>query len=399
MHLHYFFLEAVRDWPHDSISVQRGHRPHNNESYSVENLLGHFSEFSYDNFYNATKIAYVEPHAYKFVLNFIHMPSRVDFAISESTVWHINNDPKCFLVLVSCHEYDITPENLTQSVESYGIPANKTIVLCSNLEAHGHIINGIHYICINFWESFTKFHHRLLPLVPIADPAKIRYNIKTAQKKFLCFNRNIKPHRIWFYYALIKSEMLDQGYVSYHLPKINAQEYAQVSNGPWTLKRIPPELHDDYRQANARKMYARMLDRIETKAIINYGPGPAQYYSDSLLSIVTESDPIKNFVTEKTYKAIANLHPFFIVGNPDQHVLLRQRGYHTFEDLFGSTGVTNYNEAMQMLDHVKSYDIGNLKQTLEKNYIDKLIHNQRNFFTRKVRWTNIVDEIFNATKK
>lgn len=395
---HYFFLEAVRDWPHDSISVQKGRKSSVNESWPIENLIGHFSEFSYDNFFNISKIDLVETQAYKFILNFIHMPMRVDFACSNTSIKYLNNDPRCFLILFTCHEYHISPEDLSNYVVGCGIPCDKVIVLCSNLEAHNQIINGIKYICVNFWESYSKLHHRLLPNVPIADPKMIGNNIKNATKKFLCLNRNIKPHRIWFYYALIKTEMLEQGHVSYHLPKINAQEYAQVSNGPWTLKRIPPELHDDYKQTNVRKMYPRMLDRLDTVSVINYGAGPSQYYSDTLLSFVTESDPIKNFVTEKTYKAIANLHPFFIIGNPDQHALLRQRGYHTFEDLFGSEGVTNYVEAVAMLEYIKSRDIDKLRKTIEKNYIGKLIHNQRNFFSRKIRWTDIVNEIINAAK-
>lgn len=396
---YYFFLESVRDCPHDSITIQKGQRHVNNESWSIENLLGHFSEFSYENFFNLSKINLVETDSYKFILNFIHMPNKIDFAHSKESVEHLNTDPKCYLILMSCHEYAIAPVELSAYIQSCNIPCNKVIVLCSNLEAHNTIINGIKYICINFWESFTKLHHRLLPNVPIADPKELTKRIQQANKKFLCLNRNIKPHRVWFYYALIKQEMLDQGYVSYHLPKINPQEYSIISNGHWTLKRIPPELHDDFKQTNIRKMYARMLDRLETKAIINYGNGPAQYYNDSLLSLVTESDPVKNFLTEKTYKAIVNLHPFFIIGNPDQHTVLRQRGYHTFEDIFDTDSVMNYNEAISMLNHLKLLDINKLKKNIEKNYIDKLVHNQRHFFNRKVRWSNIVNEIINAIKK
>jgi hypothetical protein len=61
--------------------------------------------------------------------------------------------------------------------------------------------------------------------------------------------------------------------------------------------------------------------------------------------------------------------------------------------------VTDYNSAVKMLTHVKSYDLNRLKKIVEKNYFDKLVHNQRNFFTRKVTWTSIVKEIFNAIEK
>ena len=328
------------------------------------------------------------------------MPLYTDFSISKQSAYMLNNDPKCFLILMSCHEYMITPEAIQKTVESYSIPLNKVVVLCSNLEAHGQKINGIRYVCINFWESFTRFHHRILPNVPIADPATKRKSVKTASRKYLCLNRNIKPHRIWFYYALIKQGMLEQGHVSYHLPKLyDNTDYATISNGDWVLKRIPQELHNDYKIVNARKMYPRALDRLNNEAIINYDNSIENYYKDSLLSFVTESDPIKNFITEKTYKAIVNLHPFFIIGNPEQHLLLRQRGYYTFEELFGVDSVTDYNSAVKMLTHVKNYDLNILKKTIEKSYFDKLLHNQRNFFSRKVTWTSIVKEIFNAIEK
>lgn len=399
MNNHYFFLDNVRDWPHDSLHIQKGNKNHTNEFWPVDHLLTHFEEFSYNNFFNTNKAYLAKAHSYKFILNFIHMPAKTDFSISKQSIYMLNNDPKCFLVLMSCHEYVIVPDALQKTVESYSIPLNKVIVLCSNIEAHGQIINGIKYVCINFWESLTRFHHRVLPNAPIADPERKRNHIKNAQKKFISLNRNIKPHRIWFYYSIIKNEMLDEGYVSYHLPKINKAEYNTVSNSHWVLKRIPQDLHDDYKITNARLMYPRALDTLEKQAIINYGNGIEQYYRNSLLSIVTESDATKNFITEKTYKAILNLHPFFIVGNPDQHTLLRQRGYYTFEELFGVDSVTDYQSSSLMLQRIKSYDLENLKKIIEKKYIDKLIHNQQNFFNRKVTWTSIVQEIFNAIEK
>lgn len=399
MYTHYFFFDHVKNWPHDSLHIQKGNKAYLNEWYPVDNYLSHFEEFGYNNFYNTKNIHLLDPHAYKFVLNFIHMPIKTDFSISKESVYMLNNDPKCFLILMSCLEYVIAPEELQKTVESYSIPLNKVIVLCSNLEAHGQKINGIRYVCINFWESYTRFHHRILPNVPIADPSKKREHIYNASRKYLCLNRNIKTHRVWFYYSLVKQEMLDQGHVSYHLPTLDSAEYTNISNSHWVLKRIPEELHNDYKIVNARKMYPRKLDRLETEAIINYNGGIENYYKDSLLSFVTESDATKNFITEKTYKAIVNLHPFFIIGNPEQHLLLRQRGYHTFEELFGVDSVTDYNSAVEMLTHVKSYDLNRLKKIVEKNYFDKLVHNQRNFFTRKVTWTSIVKEIFNAIEK
>jgi hypothetical protein len=113
--------------------------------------------------------------------------------------------------------------------------------------------------------------------------------------------------------------------------------------------------------------------------------------------VITESDSTKNFITEKTYKAIMNLHPFFIIGNPEQHSLLRARGYETFEDLFGVDCVVDYTQAMQMWKHINNTDIDILKRQIKEKYIDKLLHNQRLFLSRKVSWNKIVENIIEIT--
>jgi hypothetical protein len=92
-----------------------------------------------------------------------------------------------------------------------------------------------------------------------------------------------------------------------------------------------------------------------------------------------------------------NMHPFFIVGNPDQHTLLRQRGYETFEDLFGVPSITDYNSASGSLLHLKQIDMSILKKTIRKKYFDKLLHNQQHLLTRKISWNTIVQQLLTHT--
>ena len=393
---HYFLLDEVDNSPHGGLHVKSS-----NSDYPmpIDHFLCHFEEFSYTNFFNTRKHFMLDDRAYKFVLNFIHMPAHYSFPISDKTRDMLQTDPRAFLVLMSVLEYQIDPENLSRFCAGRKIPLNKVIVLCSNVEAHGQMINGIKYVCINYWESVSRWHHQLLPSAHVADKNLLERRIWDASKKFICLNRNVKPHRIWFMYAMIKADIVDQGHVSYHLPKINQNDYDTACNGHWVLKRIPADLHRDFLKTNRLKMFARMLDRLDEKLIIQYHNGPTKYYEDSVLSFVTESESSRNFITEKTYKAIANLHPFFIIGNPDQHALLRARGYETFEGLFGVNQITNYDEAMKMLNEMRKMDIALLKQNIIQKYLDKLIHNYDKFFSRRINWQTIVQEIFDATER
>ena len=145
--------------------------------------------------------------------------------------------------------------------------------------------------------------------------------------------------------------------------------------------------------ALVREMYNRKLDVLNKVEVINYGNSIKSYYNDSILSVITESDSHKNFITEKTYKAIMNLHPFFIVGNPEQHSLLRARGYETFEELFGVSVVSDYTQAMKLWHNIKNTRIDLLKTKIKNEYFDKLIHNQKLFLSRKISWNTIVDSI------
>ena len=145
--------------------------------------------------------------------------------------------------------------------------------------------------------------------------------------------------------------------------------------------------------ALVREMYNRKLDVLNKVEVINYGNSIKSYYNDSILSVITESDSHKNFITEKTYKAIMNLHPFFIIGNPEQHSLLRARGYETFEELFGVSVVSDYTQAMKLWHNIKNTRIDLLKTKIKNEYFDKLIHNQKLFLSRKISWNTIVDSI------
>ena len=394
---HYFLLDNVENWPFGGLHVKRGGVE--THSIPVDHFLTHFGEFSYSNFYNTLKSDLLDKKAYKFIINFIHMTQNVEFKISKEARAFLQTDPRYFLILMSPLEYQISPEELSKYCSKNKIPLEKIVVMCSTTSAHKQTINGIKYIAINYWESITRHHHQVLPDTYVCDINQRESQIRTATKKFLCLNRNVKPHRIWFMYALMKSGMFEQGHVSYHLPKINKTDYDMLCAGHWVLKRIPEELHRDFQKTNVTQMYPRMLDKISHDLIIQYHKGPVRFYEDSLLSFVTESESSKNFLTEKTYKAIANMHPFFIIGNPDQHATLRARGYETFESLFGSSCVMDYKQAMEMLAHVNAMDIDVLKRTLLNNYLDKLIHNYKNFFSRRVSWQTIVQEIIDAIER
>ena len=387
----YFLVDNILQTPYSGLTFdlpgELNHRP-------FDYVLGHFDNFSYDNFYNVNLVDFLDDRP-KYVLNIIHMPEWVDIVPSAKTVKLLQQDPTVYYCLISTTECRLRPKMLADELDKHNIPRNKVVVLCCDLEAHNKTIEGIKFISVNFWESISRHQHKTLPDIAVTHPDE--FDVSKANKKFLCLNRNIKPHRIWLMYSILKSDVIDQGHVSYNLPDVSKGEHNDCARSPHTVKRIPQELHKDYNMTLLREMYTRRLDKINKIEVINYSNSIKQYYNDSILSVITESDSTKNFLTEKTYKAIMNLHPFFIVGNPEQHTLLRARGYHTFEDLFGVTSVTNYPQAMEMWKQIKNKDLNLLKRQIHNEYLDKLVYNQKLFLSRKVSWTDIIDNIVELT--
>ena len=388
----YFLLDNIRESPYESISIKlpikKGH------SMSLDYLLGHFDDFNYRNFFHINRIDLLDTQTPKFIINVIHMPNWADTNLSEDGINLLKNDPSVYLCLVTTFEGVLDTKKVANELNSKEIPLHKVVVMTSNTPSHGNKLDGVNYICVNFWESITRLHHQTLPDISVTTPKQL--SINTAEKKFLCLNRNIKPHRIWLMYSLLRSSIINEGHVSFNLPSVDRRDFHVCSRSHHTLKRIPESLHADYKMALVREMYNRKLDPLSSNHVINYNSSIKSYYNDSLMSVITESDTNLNFITEKTYKAIMNLHPFFIVGNPDQHALLRARGYHTFEDLFGVDQITNYTEALAMWKHIGDKNIDVLKQNIKKKYLDKLIHNQQLFLSRKISWNDITDNLITA---
>ena len=111
-------------------------------------------------------------------------------------------------------------------------------------------------------------------------------------------------------------------------------------------------------------------------------------YNETSISLIAETH-YKNdeifFPTEKTYRAIANLHPFVIASTPKFLNNLRKKGYETFNTIFDEsyddelddnlrlTKIVNslnnsikipYDKYKEICEHNKSVLISNAQNTL-----------------------------------
>lgn len=175
------------------------------------------------------------------------------------------------------------------------------------------------------------------------------------QKKFLCYNRNVKPHRLYLTTEIIKRGLLDKGHVS------NYFEYDQHEFILWSLhETLPNKTVDiiktlsDYRHLFPIDLGLTSVNEFDTDRFITLDMRDINHFNDVYFGIVTETKYATDdyssqnrlnsdlsldchFLTEKTWKFIAARKPFLLAAFPNSLRMLRQMGYKTFHPFIDET--------------------------------------------------------------
>ena len=205
---------------------------------------------------------------------------------------------------------DYTAEvHVNKYMSSLGLPKNFTVLGCSHFEWMG--------------ASYPNYNKEYQPGPKL--------------KKFLCFNKVHRQHRIDFLEYVINNIPLEETYYSFDCD--NEEHLELITN------------HEDYPGINSIKDKIPLVlnKTAERSNPVNIIEDDHQYFENSYFSVVTETlfhhypvDPsaglqlqIPNtfpgrFVSEKTFKCVAMKHPFIILGPYKLLDFLKSRGYKTF---------------------------------------------------------------------
>ena len=172
---------------------------------------------------------------------------------------------------------------------------------------------------IDFWAMvcdlyFQNYEERDLEVEPTA-------------RKYICLNRKPHPHRVAIVNALIDAGLQEQGYVSLGLPgegAITIDETFEDSQG----------ILDEYGNLGVDETFVSRKIRNDIFSI-----GSLHVWNNSLLCLVTETEfanayPENFFTSEKTFKPILGMRPFFIYGQAPLRRHLKDSGFDIFEDVF-----------------------------------------------------------------
>ena len=171
-------------------------------------------------------------------------------------------------------------------------------------------------------------------------------HLKSTAQKFMCLNRKPHAHRLTLLRYL--EQVKDVGYfttgVNIELTDADVGNYS-VPNDIYTL-------------------------------------GDIATWQDAYLNIVTETtfDNEDFFISEKTWKPVIGMRPFFVYGQPKLRVYLKQQGFDVFEDLIEYSCLSEAASPEQYAELA----VDTIKKIYPTNYpqlLTRLTHNQQRFHT------------------
>lgn len=96
-----------------------------------------------------------------------------------------------------------------------------------------------------------------------------------------------------------------------------------------------------------------------------------------------EAYPCDTFITEKTYKPIANYHPFMVCGMTGTLQVLKDSGFQTFEHMFDESydQVELFEDKIKIIySNIKNFDVDSYNNPLTKEIT---LHNRNHFYNKE----------------
>jgi hypothetical protein len=184
------------------------------------------------------------------------------------------------------------------------------------------------------------------------------------EKTFLCFNRRYSDHRVLFFMMMVKKKLIDKFYISMAASQpeanrtfnINA-EYLIYRHNTYGLTK------DDIKECES--ILPLVLDNTDFN---NYPMETTitpveQFYKNSLINIINETYFFNNVIhiTEKTYKPIAFLQPFILLGASGSLQHIRNMGFKTFNNFWDESydieidDVIRFNKIVNIVEQISNW--------------------------------------------
>lgn len=293
--------------------------------------------------------------------------------------------------------------------DKYQIKDNRIVVVTNNKHIEPFNLHGIRIIYKPYLFGFLVDHYRDLENNSIEHKGSEigllnTYEYLTTPKKkfFLSYNKNTtKKFRIQLILWLIKNNILDDSFVSILIKNENF--------GIKDLESKQSELFDLGKYYDKfQQIGFNILDwdypNHQNDVFSNLKYTTKSHYADTCFNIITETSFESNSLnlTEKSFKALANCHPFLIIGDRGCNHFLKTLGFHIYDDLicFDFDHVWDNEERLNkaFIEINKIYKMGRDSiMSWYKTNIDKVISNKQKFF--EFSFSKMIDETIEELKE
>ena len=224
---------------------------------------------------------------------------------------------------------------------------------------------------------------------------------KKINKKFLLFQRWLgAPHRMLLFSMLYERDLISSGMISCR--KIEPGDYEIFRQNLRVFFNFRDE-HEDFVQEKLKTLKeiqptTPMIVDVEN-IFATGGTGKDNHaetlnifpYEQTLFSLISETNFVQNtlFITQSTWKAVLNRHPFIIAGNPGVIKYLRNEGFKTFHPYIDESydEIKNpYKRMVMIIDEVERLSklndeeskqfLLNTRHIVDYNY-DKLLNDKK----------------------
>jgi len=198
-------------------------------------------------------------------------------------------------------------------------------------------------------------------------------------REFSCLNRAARDHRLILYSMLKERKLLDSFIYSMH------DRDTHDPTGPRICDKLPTTLIAHHSNEWWEKVKTDVYDFPITWPGEITGPNDHGIdhlaYSDAYCNVVTETDMIKDFASEKIWKPIAAGQLFLVAGSQGTCEWLEAMGFYTFEKEFYDNESDPLIRLERIVDIITSKK-GNVRQWWLDN-LPKIQHNRERFYSKK----------------
>ena len=304
-----------------------------------------------------------EQYFYIIELRNIHL--YLDFtshiAISDKALTDIRNR-QAHLVFIYHHEGDMGKyiHTFNMLVQELNLPKDRVLLLHGDFDTVYYNDAPYTYVPVNCFPFWLK---------QFARDTIVDY---TPNKLYVSYNRIARPHRIVLLYLLYKNNLIDSGIVSCGI--------------------LNTEIVDNIISYNFNATDTEFFSRLsgmspDDKQLGVDNPAQdivAEHYTNTFVSLVSETLTEGLFFSEKIYKPVAMGQPFILVGSYKQLEFFRSFGFMTF-DKWWNEDYDNIEDTVQriecivqLLTDLNNKPVEELMQIREEMK-PVLIHNQQVF--------------------